>query len=68
MDLVPTYDVLDTTVVQDDLSESMLQAKAGQLPNDILKELINLIEVHSFVEVVPSINDIFIDIVEGGKS
>ena len=66
--LSTNFDVLDTTVVQDDLSESMLQAKAGQLPNDILKELINLIEVHSFVEVVPSINDIFIDIVEGGKS
>nr|WP_236017485.1 ATP-binding cassette domain-containing protein [Roseivirga sp. E12] len=62
------FDVLDTASVDDDLSESTVQAKEGQSPNDILKELISLIEVHSFVEVVPSINDIFIDIVEGGKS
>lgn len=66
--LSTNFDVIDTTVVEDDLSESTIQAKEGQSPNDILKELINLIEVHSFVEVVPSINDIFIDIVEGGKS
>lgn len=66
--LSTNFDVLETAVVQDDLSESTLQAKEGQSPNDILKELINLIEVHSFVEVVPSINDIFIDIVEGGEA
>ncbi len=62
------FDVLDTKTSDEDLSESTIQAKEGQSPNDILKELIKLIEVHSFVEVVPSINDIFIDIVEGGKS
>ena len=66
--LSANFDVLDTNVVEDDLSESTLQASAGQSPNDILKELISLIEVHSFVEVVPSINDIFINIVEGGQS
>ena len=62
------FDVLETKDLEDGLLESTLQSSNGQSPNDILKELIGKIEVHSFVEVVPSINDIFIEIVEGGKS
>lgn len=65
--LSANFDVLETNELEDGLSESTLQA-SGQSPNDILKELIGKIEVHSFVEVIPSINDIFIKIVEGGKS
>ena len=52
----------------DGLSESLIQARNGESPNELLKDLIQTVEVHSFVEVVPSINDIFIEIVEGGKS
>ncbi len=37
-------------------------------PNDILETLISDIELHSFSEVIPSINDIFINIVKGGQS
>ena len=32
----------------------------GATPNDLLRYLIQRVEVHSFVELVPSINDIFI--------
>lgn len=32
----------------------------GSTPNDLLRYLIERVEVHSFVELVPSINDIFI--------
>ncbi|WP_347159774.1 ABC transporter ATP-binding protein [Pontibacter chitinilyticus] len=32
----------------------------GSSPNDLLRYLISRVEVHSFVELVPSINDIFI--------
>jgi ABC-2 type transport system ATP-binding protein len=32
----------------------------GTTPNDLLRYLIQRVEVHSFVELVPSINDIFI--------
>lgn len=65
--LSANFDVLSTQEQEDDFSEATIQSSKGVSPNDILKELINLIEVHSFVEVVPSVNDIFIDIVEGGK-
>ena len=62
------YDVLETTPLEDDMNETLIQADTTQNPNELIKELIGKIEVHSFVEVVPSINDIFIQIVEGGES
>lgn len=62
------FDVNGTHVNDEGLNESIIQASNGHSPNEILKELINKIEVHSFVEEIPSINDIFINIVEGGKS
>ncbi len=66
--LSTNLNVLNTQELEDGYMESTVQAGKGDSPNNVLKELINLIEVHSFVEVVPSINDIFIDIVEGGQS
>jgi ABC-2 type transport system ATP-binding protein len=61
------FDLLATKNLEDDFFEATIQAKAGLNPNDLLRELINKTEVHSFVELIPSINDIFISIVEGGK-
>jgi ABC-2 type transport system ATP-binding protein len=61
------FQVLETKKLEDDFSEATIQSKAGLNPNDLLRELINKTEVHSFVELIPSINDIFISIVEGGK-
>ena len=60
--------MLETTPLEDDMNETLIQADTTQNPNELIKELIGKIEVHSFVEVVPSINDIFIQIVEGGES
>ena len=59
--------MLETTPLEDDMNETLIQADTTQNPNELIKELIGKIEVHSFVEVVPSINDIFIQIVEGGR-
>lgn len=36
----------------------------GSTPNDLLKQLINQVEVHYFNEQVPSMNDIFIEMVQ----
>jgi ABC-2 type transport system ATP-binding protein len=33
---------------------------SGQKPNDLLKNLIDTVDIHSFEEVIPSMNDIFI--------
>ena len=57
----------NTNQVIDDLNHSIIQANNSQSPNEVLQELINKVEVHSFIEEVPSVNDIFIQIVEGGQ-
>lgn len=54
------------TKEEDGLNHSIIQAN-GQSPNEVLQELISKVEVHSFIEEVPSVNDIFIQIVEGEK-
>ena len=62
------FSLLETKSLEDDLSQAIIQTQAGQNPNDLLSELIHKTEVHGFIEVIPSINDIFIKIVEEGKS
>lgn len=66
-ELSADFQLLETKNIEEDMFEATIQAKAGLNPNDLLRELINKTEVHSFIEVIPSINDIFISIVEGGK-
>ena len=62
------FSVLETKILEDDLLQTIVQVVEGQNPNDLLKELIQKTEVHGFVEVIPSINDIFIKIVQEGQS
>lgn len=66
-ELSADFQLLETKNIEDDMFEATIQARTGLNPNDLLRELINKTEVHSFIEVIPSINDIFISIVEGGK-
>ena len=51
--------------LEDDYSQSMIKITNGQTPNQLLHELIQQVEVHRFVEHIPSINEIFIKLVEG---
>lgn len=62
------FTILEESNTELGLEKALIQASNGQTPNIILQELINKTEVHSFVEIIPSINDIFINLVEGGKS
>lgn len=62
------FSVLETTTIEDNYQQAIIQTQKGQNPNELLSELITKTEVHGFTEVIPSINDIFITIVEGDKS
>lgn len=62
------FSILETTELEDGHSQAIVQTQSGQNPNELLSELITKTEVHGFTEVVPSINDIFITIVEGDQS
>lgn len=53
-------------IIKNDGQELLLKINPGTRPNEVLREFINRdVEVHSFNEVLPSLNDIFIRLVEG---
>ncbi|MEM6522567.1 MAG: ATP-binding cassette domain-containing protein [Bacteroidota bacterium] len=63
------FDVLGQEALEGEMHQSIIQIKDDKLsPNDLLQNLISNTEVHSFIEKVPSINEIFISKVEGGKN
>ncbi|WP_421893696.1 ABC transporter ATP-binding protein [Marinoscillum sp.] len=59
------YDLLSTGATEDGLTESILKDKTEGGPNNLLKVLIGAVEIHSFIEKIPSINEIFISKVKG---
>lgn len=59
------YEVISTTEIGSDLKKSLVKYKVAAKPNELLKQLIAQVEIHSFVERIPSMNDIFIHLVKG---
>lgn len=56
-------------IVGRDNGSQVVRIKEGKSPNDVLHHLIsNGVAVHSFNEILPSLNDIFIKLVEGTPS
>jgi ABC-2 type transport system ATP-binding protein len=46
--------------------DDIVRIKDGRRPNDVLQYLLGAgVEIHSFNEILPSLNDIFIKLVEG---
>ncbi len=59
------YDLLVDTTTETGLTESIVKDKTEGGPNNLVRELINSVEIHSFIEKVPTINEIFISKVKG---
>ena len=59
------FELLKTEDIGRGLKRSLVQYTADGNPNDLLKQLISQVEIHSFVERIPSMNDIFISLVKG---
>jgi ABC-2 type transport system ATP-binding protein len=51
--------------LDDNMLSSTIRVNGVQSPNDLLAELIRLTEVHSFQEKIPSMSEIFINLVKG---
>jgi len=43
---------------------AVVQTKETTMPNDLLKKLIQHVEIRSFNEILPSMNDVFIRVVQ----
>ena len=59
------FEVMNTQEIGRGLKRSLIQYSADRNPNELLKALIGQVEIHSFVERIPSMNDIFISLVKG---
>ncbi|MEM0939246.1 MAG: ATP-binding cassette domain-containing protein [Bacteroidota bacterium] len=61
----PDYEVLRTEEIGRGLKKSLVKYRTSANPNELLRQLIDQIEIHSFIERIPSMNDIFIHLVKG---
>ncbi len=59
------YDLVSQERLEDDLFSSSIKAKDGIKGNQVIRDLIDITEVHSFQEKIPSMADIFISLVKG---
>ncbi|OJJ17521.1 ABC transporter ATP-binding protein [marine bacterium AO1-C] len=60
------FKVIETTVMEDDQKRSSIKImQNGLSANDLIGQLIQHVNVQSFQENIPSINDIFIETVQG---
>lgn len=57
--------LLDSKVLETGLTESIVKDLTVGGPNNLVKALVDHVEVHAFVEKIPSINEIFISKVKG---
>ncbi len=60
-----TYKVVERRPLDSDFTQSVITAPPGLNPNLLIRELIDITEVHSFIEKIPSMNEIFIQLVKG---
>lgn len=65
--LEPNYKVITTQPMDHNRYHTVVKIPDDHNPNQLLRELISLTEIHRFAEVVPSMNDIFISKVSEQK-
>ena len=58
------YELMNTEEIGRGLKRIVVQYSSDGNPNELLKQLISQVEIHSFVERIPSMNDIFISLVK----
>ena len=59
------YEIKTQSVIEDNLFHTTIQAKAGIKGNQLIRDLIDVTEVYSFQEKLPTMADIFIGLVKG---
>lgn len=59
------YELMTQQPIEGDLFSSSIKARDGIKGNQVIRDLIDITEVHSFQEKLPSMADIFISLVKG---
>lgn len=61
------FEVLEQTVLEDNHYKSTVRAPQGVGSNQLIRSLTDVTEVHSFIEKIPTMSEIFIRLVKGGS-
>ena len=61
------YQLIEQRSIEDDYYKSIIKVKDGTSPNILIRDLTELTEVHSFIEKIPTMSEIFIGLVKGGR-
>ena len=63
----PNYQVIEQRKLEDNYYKSVVKVNDGTSPNLLIRALTEVTEVHSFVEKIPTMSEIFISLVKGGR-
>jgi len=61
------YEILEQVNMEDQYYRSVVSVKGNETPNQLIRELTEITSVHSFVEKIPTMSEIFIGLVKGGS-
>jgi ABC-2 type transport system ATP-binding protein len=61
------YDLLEQKNLEDTYFKSVIRMKGTESPNKLIRDLTEVTEVHSFIEKIPTMSEIFITLVKGGS-
>lgn len=63
---VDRYELVEQKILEDSFYKSMVRVTGDASPNQLIRDLTDVTEVHSFVEKIPTMSEIFISLVKGG--
>ena len=61
------YKLIGQQPIEEEFHRSIIRVNDGLNPNQLIRELTNITEVHSFIEKIPTMSEIFINLVKGGS-
>lgn len=61
------YDLIEQKALDENYYRSTIRMRDNTTPNQLIRDLTEMTEVHSFVEKVPTMGEIFITLVKGGN-
>ena len=59
------FELISQKNLEDTFFKSVIKMKDGNNPNQLIRDLTEVTEVHSFIEKIPSMSEIFITLVKG---
>jgi ABC-2 type transport system ATP-binding protein len=61
------YELMEQRPIEDTYFKSTVRVKDNTSPNQLIRDLTEVTEVHSFIEKIPTMSEIFIGLVKGGR-